>query len=235
MRDQVDLRVRRTQANLREALIDLIEEKGFDAVTVGDIAERAMVNRATFYRHYPDKYALVTGIFEEAVNQIFREIGPLPGNLEGLLSSWSKLDTEAVQSYIESQLAAWSAFFEHIARHARLYRVMLGKRGSSWFTVQMRDYFAQAIRSRARFLSASGLRATNDPNAAPAEFVIISLAHWLVGMLVWWIENGMTYSPRQMTLWFARFAMYGYPSVLGLNIPHSIGGVAPSDRPSKPS
>src|SRR5258708_3866180 len=166
-RDHVDLRVRRTHMVLREALIDLIEEKGFDAVTVGDIAERAMVNRTTFYRHYADKYALVTGIFEEAVNQMFREIGPLPENLEGLLSSESEFDAKAVQSYIDSQLAAWSAFFEHIARHARLYRVMLGKRGSSWFAVQMRDYFAEAIRQRARTLSASGLRATNDPNAAP--------------------------------------------------------------------
>ena len=234
-RDHVDLRVRRTHANLREALIDLIEEKGFDAVTVADIAERAMVNRTTFYRHYPDKYALVTGIFEEAVNQIFREIGPLPANLEGLLSSESEFDAEAVQSYIDSQLAAWSRFFEHVARHARLYRVMLGKRGSSWFAIQMRDYFAQAIRNRARILSASGLRPTNDPNAAPAEFVIISLAHWFVGMLTWWIENGMTSSPQQMTLWIARFAMYGYPSVLGLKIPHTIGGLAPSDRLSKQS
>jgi AcrR family transcriptional regulator len=221
-RDHVDLRVRRTHANLREALIDLIEEKGFDAVTVADIAERAIVNRTTFYRHYPDKYALVTGIFEEAVNQIFREIGPLPANLEGLLSSESEFDAEAVQSYIDSQLAAWSRFFAHVARHARLYRVMLGKRGSSWFAIQMRDYFAQAIRNRARILSASGLRPTNDPNAAPAEFVIISLAHWFVGMLTWWIENGMTSSPQQMTLWIARFAMHGYPSALGLNIPHTI-------------
>ena len=234
-RDHVDLRVRRTQMVLREALIDLIEEKGFDAVTVGDIAQRAMVNRTTFYRHYPDKYALVTGIFEEAVNQIFSEIVPLPENLEGLLSPESEFDAKATQSYIDSQLAAWSAFFEHVARHARLYRVMLGKRGSSWFAVQMRDYFAEAIRSRARTLSASGLRATNDPHAAPAEFVIISLAHWFVGMLAWWIENGMTCSPQQMTLWIARFAMYGYPSVLGLNIPHTIGGVAPSDRLSKQS
>ena len=41
---------------LREALIDLIDEKGLDAVTVGEISERAMINRATFYRHYQDKY-----------------------------------------------------------------------------------------------------------------------------------------------------------------------------------
>jgi AcrR family transcriptional regulator len=228
-RDQGDLRVRRTRMVLREALIDLIEEKGFDAVTVGDIAERAMVNRTTFYRHYPDKYALVTGIYQEAVRQIFSEIGPLPQNLEGVLSSESGFDASAVQSYIDSQLAAWSAFFTHVARHARLYRVMLGKRGSSWFVVQMRDSFADAFRSRAPTLFAAGLRAGNDPNAAPAEFVIISLAHWFVGMLAWWVENGMTSSPQQMTRWLARFAMYGYPAVLGLTIPRTIGGIAPPD------
>lgn len=217
-RDHVDLRVRRTQMVLREALIDLIEEKGFDAVTVGDIAERAMVNRTTFYRHYQDKYALVTGIFEEAVTQTFSEIGPLPQNLEELLSSWSEFDTEAMQSIGNSVLSAWSAFFEHFTRHARLYRAMLGKRGSSWFTIQMRDYFAQAIRQRVRTLSALGVRETDDPNAAPVEFLIISLAHWLVGMLTWWIEHGMAYSPQQMTIWSARFAMQGYLSAVGLHV-----------------
>jgi AcrR family transcriptional regulator len=229
----VDLRVRRTRMVLREALIDLIEEKGFDAVTVGNIAERAMVNRTTFYRQYPDKYALVTGIFEEAVSQMFREIGPLPQNLGSIFSSQSEFDTRAVQTYIDSQLAAWAAFFEHVTRHARLYRVMLGKRGSSWFAVQMRDYFADAIRNRARLLSAAGLRVTDGPNAVPAEFAIISLAHWFVGMLAWWIESGMTSSPQQMARWFARIAMYGYPSALGLNIPDIISGVAPSGRFSK--
>ena len=44
---------------LREALIDLIEEQGFDALRVGEITERAMVSRATFYRIYQDKYDLV--------------------------------------------------------------------------------------------------------------------------------------------------------------------------------
>ena len=228
-RNHGDLRVRRTRMALQEALIDLIEEKGFDAVTVGDIAERAMVNRTTFYRHYLDKYALVTGIFEEAVNQIFSEIGPLPQDLDGVLSSQSGFDTGAVQAYIESQLASWSAFFERVARHARLYRVMLGKRGSSWFVVQMREYLADAIRGRARTLAAAGLGPSDDPNAAPAEFVIISLAHWFVGMLAWWVESGMTSSPQQMTRWIARFAMYGYPSVLGFSIPPLLGGVASSD------
>ena len=204
MHEQTDLRVRRTQANLREALIGLIEEKGFDAVTVGDIAERAMVNRATFYRHYPDKYALVTGIFEEAVNQMLREI-PLPESLEAAIPAWGTSRDEASQ--LEAAVAVWSALFEHLARHARLYQVMLGKRGSSWFTAQMRDSFAEAIRNRARILATLGLSvratATDEPNAAPLEFVIMCLANWFVGMLSWWIEHGMHYSQEQMARWSA--------------------------------
>src|SRR5215472_18213541 len=120
-REHTDLRVRRTHALLRKTLIDLIAEKGFDAVTVGDIAERAMVNRATFYRHYPDKYALVTSIFEEAVNQMLREI-PLPESLEVAIPAWGTSRDEASQ--LEAAVAVWSVLFEHLARHARLYRVM---------------------------------------------------------------------------------------------------------------
>jgi AcrR family transcriptional regulator len=203
--EQTDLRVRRTQANLREALIDLIEEKGFDAVTVGDIAERAMVNRATFYRHYPDKYALVTGIFEEAITQMLREI-PLPESLEAITSASGASERKAEQ--LDAALAVWSALFEHLARHARLYRAMLGKRGSSWFTAQVRDSFAQAIRQRARALSVLGVNmgAIDDPNTAPLEFVIMCLANWFVGMLSWWMENGMSYSPQQMAIWSTRTA-----------------------------
>ena len=48
-----NLRVRRTQKLLREALIVLIEERGFEAITVGELTERAMVSRAAFYRNYP--------------------------------------------------------------------------------------------------------------------------------------------------------------------------------------
>jgi len=205
MHEQTDLRVRRTQANLREALIGLIEEKGFDAVTVGDIAERAMVNRATFYRHYPDKYALVTGIFEEAVNQMLREI-PLPESLGAAIPAWGTSTDEASQ--LEAAVAVWSALFEHLARHARLYRVMLGKRGSSWFTAQVRDSFAEAIRSRVQRLATLGLsvRASDEPNAAPLEFIIMCLANWFVGVLSWWMENGMCYSPQQMARWSARIA-----------------------------
>ena len=57
--EKLDPRVRRTRLLLEQAFMSLLEEKGFQAVTVQDITERAGVNRATFYAHFTDKYALL--------------------------------------------------------------------------------------------------------------------------------------------------------------------------------
>lgn len=54
-----DPRVRRTRRLLLGAFEELLAEKGFQALTVQDVAERAEVNRATFYAHFDDKYALL--------------------------------------------------------------------------------------------------------------------------------------------------------------------------------
>jgi AcrR family transcriptional regulator len=57
--DSVDPRIRRTRLLLQDALVELLKKKGFDEISVQDIAEEATINRATFYAHYPDKYALL--------------------------------------------------------------------------------------------------------------------------------------------------------------------------------
>ena len=44
---------------LQEALAALMTEKSFDRISISEIAERATLNRATFYDHYPDKHALL--------------------------------------------------------------------------------------------------------------------------------------------------------------------------------
>ena len=56
---KLDPRVKRTRSLLEEAFKDVLREKGFQAVTVQDITERAGVNRATFYAHFQDKYGLL--------------------------------------------------------------------------------------------------------------------------------------------------------------------------------
>ncbi|NOH12929.1 MAG: TetR/AcrR family transcriptional regulator [Chloroflexi bacterium] len=57
--EKLDPRVKRTRKLLTDAFEELVQEKSLHAITVQDIAERATVNRATFYAHFDDKYALM--------------------------------------------------------------------------------------------------------------------------------------------------------------------------------
>jgi len=66
----LDPRVRRTRRLLVDALSSLMKEKSIPSITVGDLTARAGVNRATFYAHFPDKFALL----EHSVRERFREV-----------------------------------------------------------------------------------------------------------------------------------------------------------------
>ena len=57
--EKLDPRVKRTRQMLDQAFIELLSEKGFDAIAVQDVTDRAGVNRATFYSHFQDKFALL--------------------------------------------------------------------------------------------------------------------------------------------------------------------------------
>ncbi len=62
---KLDPRVRRTRQMLFQAFQELLVEKGFDQISVQDIAERSTLNRATFYDHFPDKFALLEAMISE--------------------------------------------------------------------------------------------------------------------------------------------------------------------------
>jgi AcrR family transcriptional regulator len=66
--EKLDPRVRRTRGLILQAFSDLLALKSFDSISVQDVAERAQINRATFYKHYVDKYALL----DDWVQQQFR-------------------------------------------------------------------------------------------------------------------------------------------------------------------
>jgi AcrR family transcriptional regulator len=68
--ERLDPRIRRTRGLLQDALKRLLEEKEFDKITIQDIAEAATLNRATFYAHYPDKFALL----EELIRVSFLQL-----------------------------------------------------------------------------------------------------------------------------------------------------------------
>ncbi len=71
----VDPRILRTRKLLQQALVNLMKEKQFDAISVQDIAESATINRATFYDHYPDKFSLLECTVGSRFNELLAERG----------------------------------------------------------------------------------------------------------------------------------------------------------------
>ncbi len=70
---KIDPRVKRTRQLLQSALMELAREKPLDGITVQDIAARAEVNRATFYAHFEDKYALLNYTARETFRAMLDE------------------------------------------------------------------------------------------------------------------------------------------------------------------
>jgi AcrR family transcriptional regulator len=88
---RVDPRVTRTRKLIRDALLSLLAEKTFESISVQDIAERATVNRATFYAHYTDKFALLDALVREDVREALLLDDPTPAtSTRALLASVGK-------------------------------------------------------------------------------------------------------------------------------------------------
>ena len=69
LEEKLDPRVKRTRNLILHAFEQLLAEKGFESISVQDVTDRAEINRATFYAHFPDKYALL----DHAISQMFRQ------------------------------------------------------------------------------------------------------------------------------------------------------------------
>ena len=65
------MRIRRTKKSIRDAFFELIDENGFDSVTVKDITDRALISRNTFYLHYEDKFDLLNKISNELMRKVY--------------------------------------------------------------------------------------------------------------------------------------------------------------------
>lgn len=104
-----DLRIAKTEKIIKEAFISLVEQKGYAKVSIKDIAEKAMINRNTFYLHYYDKIDLV----DKLVSEIFLEQKEKISTLK-----MESFDEPAIKSVLHGLL---SVFYEEI----EFYRILL--------------------------------------------------------------------------------------------------------------
>lgn len=70
-----DLRIKRTKKSIKEAFFNLVEERGFEHISVKDITDYAMLSRNTFYLHYKDKYDLLDKLCNELLRTLFFRVG----------------------------------------------------------------------------------------------------------------------------------------------------------------
>lgn len=70
MTEKTDRRIRKTRAQLRKGLAELMQEKSISEITVKELVERVDINRSTFYLHYTDIYNMLDSIEQELYQEL---------------------------------------------------------------------------------------------------------------------------------------------------------------------
>lgn len=193
---KLDRRVVRTRAMLRQALLELVNERGYDALTVQEITDRADLRRATFYLHYHDKEALLLDALQTTFDA-------LTATLEPVITG----DVLAGKT----QVSAFQATFEHVAVHHQLYHSLLTGQSGGAIGQRIQAYLANHI--------AKALANTSEAGS-PVPFTVLAqyIAGAEVAMVHWWLAQNRPYSPREMAVMLHRMVIGGVASVLGNKI-----------------
>jgi AcrR family transcriptional regulator len=172
-----DRQVRRTRELLQQALIDLIGEQRYDAITIQDIADRANVGRTTFYLHYSSKDDLFISCHEAIVSQ-FRFGSHAHLSRAELLSPDAPPEMTAAYAHLEEVRA--------------LLRPILHGKDSVLLLRRMRESNTQEIEAslRAAFPDAH--------STTPLDLLATYLAGARVSWMHWWLEQRQPHSPAHV-------------------------------------
>ena len=185
--EKQDRRTRRTERILREALHSLILEKGYDAVTVQDITNRADVGRSTFYAHFDNKDKLHLSAFD-AVRRSMLDDGK---------------ETETSRNKGDFKINTLP-LFRHAAEHHRIRRALASKACCDLFLKnmhrQVRDLFLEELQN-----SLPNEQKDSPETKAAAHFYASSL----VAMLTFWLDTNLQFSPEEMNELFRKLPLQG--------------------------
>jgi AcrR family transcriptional regulator len=201
-------RVQRTRAALRQALMELIGEKGYKALTVDEIVQRANLARATFYLHYRDKDDLLLEEFSLLAEERVSVLSQIP------FAAWLPNSEDLQIDTVNKPIQPFLMVFQHVADNAELYRILLKNPGSERLSGRIREILIESIN---RFAQA---KAQSDPIPILFEVPVELLAAYFNGALVssidWWLENMEHVSVEDMTRMFQRLFFPGVRKVMGL-------------------
>ncbi|MFC4099607.1 TetR/AcrR family transcriptional regulator [Paenibacillus xanthanilyticus] len=202
MAERIDRRKERTKQLLHKALLELIEERGLEGITVSDLTQRAEINRGTFYLHYKDvpdmldqsKMAFLQGLREQVITL----------DVNGLIRKAAVDETD--QSLVD--------LFAYIADHADLFRLLLGPGGDSFFGDQVVQLLKENFYDKLLPL----WRVEEARLNIPYDFLIAYVSAANLGFLQHWLETGMQQTPEQFAQMIVRVVRTG-PIHLSQDIP----------------
>lgn len=192
-----DRRVQRTRRHLQEALTSLILEKGYDAITIEEITERAELGRTTFYLHYKDKEELLLQSLEAVFDDLVAQIQQRP-----------------IDEWIALGQGPWTLAFHHAAENGRFYQIILSGQGGDAIKNRVQDYIAAtAQRTISRMTQELGLTP-----GVPLEVLSNYIASSLLGLIAWWLQRDQPYSVAEMDAYFRQLSLQGTAQVIGLGV-----------------
>jgi len=196
-RRKPDRRVLRTRRQLQDSLMSLVLEKGYDAVTVEDITERADLGRTTFYLHFKDKDDLLLQSLETVYDDLVNQI-----------------QQRTIDEWVANGQGPWTLAFRHAADNARFYQIILSGQGGSVIKNRVQNYIAAtAQRTISQLTQELGVTPS-----VPLEVLSHYIASSLLGLIAWWLQQDQPYSVAEMDAYFRQLALQGTTQVIGIGL-----------------
>jgi AcrR family transcriptional regulator len=171
-------RRQQTRRQLIDAAVALVLEKGYAAVTIQDITDRADLGRGTFYIHFKDKDEAVWSAIEDGLRATEADAHrQFPGGLPP-----------------QPEYYAYLNIFRHAERNRSLYQVMLGGQGSAAMTARVQVHFAAELQ---RDMSALPAGAFSE-SAVPLELMAQAITGAVIQVVRWWLETPNRRSAEDM-------------------------------------
>ncbi len=180
---KIDRRVKRSQQLLGDALLTLILNKGYDAVTIKDITQQADVAYVTFFRHYDS-------IDDLLQRRLADELKDLRERIEA-----AARESQAGQG----DTVAGQMIFEHARDHRALFQVLLSSQGAL--------HARQHVHSTIASIFLDSCRPLHESRLVPAEVAANHMAAALLSLIEWWLDNGMAYPTDHMARIYDRLVI----------------------------
>ncbi|THF75746.1 TetR/AcrR family transcriptional regulator [Cohnella fermenti] len=181
---RIDPRIVRTRQLIKEAFIELLWEMDLEKISVNKIAERATINRVTFYLHYRDIPDMLEKMADEMMDNIYAILNRTDSQQGG---KPGQQDQESWPTLV--------ALLEHIAEYSKFYTVTLAFKRSPIFTDRLLKPLVGIIKDK---VESSGKDSFLARNAIPKDIAVWFGSSAMIGMINSWLRADMPYTPRYL-------------------------------------